>query len=73
MKNRSNLFLVVRNEVAYDEEGAVNGISAAHVVGIYRTPERADELCGQYNQQVEDGKLPREFHFEVQVGTYYDE
>lgn len=72
MKNRSNLFMVVRTEWEYstDEEPLMMG---AHVVGVYRTFEAADEICGHYIQQRIDGKLPKEFDFEVQIGTYYDE
>lgn len=73
MRNRSSLYVVVRHELDVTFDGVVQGEHGGHVVGIYRSHDRAEEVAGQYNQQMTDKNLSHLFHFEVQIGTYYDE
>ncbi len=68
MRNRSNLYAVVRFI-----SGDTIGMMDAQIVGVYSTLESAENMTGVYNQQVKDGKLPKEFRFETQVTVYYDE
>lgn len=72
-KTRDSLFLVVRQLWSPIADDSVGYAKDAHVVGAYRTYDRADEICGAYKQQVIDGKIPNDFTFEVQIATYYDE
>lgn len=61
MKHRGNIYCVVRNS---DTGG--------HVVGAYKDPEHAQDVVDAFNQDVVDGELPQEFHFELQITQYYE-
>lgn len=76
MKNRSNVFNVVRYEkivIWEDDNDLQEYYYDAHTVGTYRTLERAEEVAASYNQQVSDGDLPSDFQFGVQASVFYDE
>lgn len=72
MKNRDNVYCVVRNyfEIVYTGIGELEERDN-HVVGVYENLEDADNAKDAYNQQVKDGKIPEGFNFEVQIATFY--
>ena len=65
-KHRSNVFAVVRNCYAPDS-------GPSHVIGVYLTVERAEEIAGRYTQEMLEKGMSNLFGFGVQATTYYDE
>lgn len=64
-KNRGVVFAVVRIHVA--------GLRAKpHLVGVYETLQRAEEIVGRCTQEFKDSAIEG-FIFEVQTTTYYSE
>lgn len=72
VKNRDNIYHVVRIIMVERDLGTFE-IEDMQVVGSYRTHSRAEDVRDAYRQDVIDRKLPEEFLFEVQIGTWYDE
>lgn len=67
-KNKDFIFLVVRRS-------GLATIDAEDVVcAATRTPNKAEELCGVYEQELLDAGLKKgDFTFYVQTQIYYDE
>lgn len=64
-KNRAVVFAVVRLHVA--------GLhSKPHLVGVYESLQRAEEIVGRSTQEFKDAGIEG-FVFEVQTTTYYSE
>lgn len=62
-KHRGTLYAVVRTQ----QDGL------AVVVGVYLTPDRADEIKARYVQEMKDRGFGGMFQFSVNATTYYDE
>jgi hypothetical protein len=62
-KHRANCFIVMRYMTGH----------RAVVMGVFPTDTGADEFAGACTQEfIEKGFTSTEFHFEVQMTTYYD-
>jgi len=68
LKNKDYIFLVVR-------KSGLATIDAEDIVcATTRTSEKAEELCGVYEQELLDAGLKKgDFTFYVQAQIYYDE
>ena len=64
MKNRDNIYLVVR---VSEKDGSTA------VCGAYSDLEIADNKADSWNQQFRDKGMDILFKFKVQLTTYYDE
>jgi hypothetical protein len=63
IKNKSNLYLVLRHDFSGSDV----------VVAACKTPERADELVGEYSQLfVDKGISPDESYFYSSLVIFYD-
>lgn len=62
-KHRATVYTVVRTVGDVDPS----------VIGVYLTPDRADEVKGASEQDMIDRGMGDLFKFEVQATTYYDE
>lgn len=65
-KHRSTVYTVVRHS-SFGDRGQ------SHVVGTYLTAERAEEIVGQYTQDMKDKGHGDYFYFEAQANVWYEE
>lgn len=65
-KHRGVVFAVVRRHNSY-----VGG-SQPHLIGVYESLQRAEEIAGRSMQEFKDASVEG-FVFEVQTTTYYSE
>ena len=72
-KNRSSVYTVVREKLDIVGHSMYDYLFDA-VIGVYKTPEAADEAAGIARQVFDDaGMSAEEYIFSVQISTYYDE